>query len=155
MKAKNQHTNQYGITLIEVLATILILGMVVLLLFSVIKNGQEQYGNQMDKNQDLFDISYGLKLFTKDIRKATEVTFDNNTSTLTLKLDENGTKYSNFVYVSEAKILKKVGTTILENVTVFNPTVINSGEVSEITIVIKAENSDPISTKISLRSRVH
>jgi len=64
-----QWKTEKGITLVELLAAIVLASIVMLLVYSVVMTGTKQYKNQLEKNKQLTDISYTLKMITKDIRK--------------------------------------------------------------------------------------
>ncbi|WP_186321529.1 PilW family protein [Bacillus sp. FJAT-22090] len=61
--------NEKGITLVELLAAIVLASIVMLLVYNVLMAGTKQYKNQLEKNNQLTEISYALKMITKDIRK--------------------------------------------------------------------------------------
>lgn len=63
-------TNQKGLTLLEVLAAVTIISIIIVLLYGILFNSKEQYNSQTEKNEQLSDISYALKVITKDIRKS-------------------------------------------------------------------------------------
>lgn len=62
--------NKKGLTLIEVLATTAIISFIAILIFSIIQSSIDQRVKQTKETRDLFDISYALKVVTKDIRRA-------------------------------------------------------------------------------------
>lgn len=63
--------NNKGLTLVEILATLVILGIVMLLLFSLINNTNAEGNKQTKENRELQTISYALKIITKDVRQST------------------------------------------------------------------------------------
>lgn len=63
--------NERGLTLIEVLATIILLFIISAFVFNFIITSKEEHNAQAASNQELFDNTYILKLLTKDIRKST------------------------------------------------------------------------------------
>lgn len=87
-----------GITLVELLAAVVLASIVMLLVFSVLMSGTKQYKNQLEKNNQLTDISYALKMITKDIRKT-----ENPRIISKSEIELNGINYS------------KVGNTITRN----------------------------------------
>lgn len=87
-----------GITLVELLAAVVLASIVMLLVFSVLMSGTKQYKNQLEKNNQLTDISYALKMITKDIRKTENPQIISNS-----EIELNGINYS------------KVGNTITRN----------------------------------------
>ncbi|MCZ8533047.1 PilW family protein [Psychrobacillus psychrodurans] len=93
-----QWNNEKGITLVELLAAVVLASIVMLLVFSVLMSGTKQYKNQLEKNNQLTDISYALKMITKDIRKT-----ENPRIISKSEIELNGINYS------------KVGNTITRN----------------------------------------
>lgn len=93
-----QWNNEKGITLFELLAAVVLASIVMLLVFSVLMSGTKQYKNQLEKNNQLTDISYALKMITKDIRKT-----ENPRIISKSEIELNGINYS------------KVGNTITRN----------------------------------------
>ncbi|MDI2588257.1 prepilin-type N-terminal cleavage/methylation domain-containing protein [Psychrobacillus sp. NEAU-3TGS] len=81
--------NGKGITLVELLAAIVLASIVMLLVYSLLMSGTKQYKNQLEKNNQLTDISYALKMITKDIRKTENPQIISNSK---IKLD--GINYS-------------------------------------------------------------
>lgn len=65
--------NEKGITLVELLAVIVIAGIAMVLIMSIIGNGQRQYSNQSANAEQLNDLRYVAKVITKEIRKADRV----------------------------------------------------------------------------------
>lgn len=80
---------QKGITLVELLAAIVLTSIVMLLVYSVVMTGTKQYNSQLEKNDQLTDISYALKLITKDIRKT-----ENPQLISSSEIELNGINYS-------------------------------------------------------------
>ena len=62
--------NQKGLTLVEVLAIIAIMSVLLIILSNIQLTCKEQYTMQTEKNNQLTDLSYTLKVITKDIRKS-------------------------------------------------------------------------------------
>ncbi|WP_427137106.1 PilW family protein [Psychrobacillus psychrodurans] len=93
-----QWNNEKGITLVELLAAVVLASIVMLLVISVLMSGTKQYKNQLEKNNQLTDISYALKMITKDIRKT-----ENPRIISKSEIELNGINYS------------KVGNTITRN----------------------------------------
>ena len=61
--------NQKGLTLVELLAVIVIMSIVFVLICNIQFTSSEQYMVQTEKNNQLTDLSYTLKVLTKDLRK--------------------------------------------------------------------------------------
>lgn len=60
-----------GLTLIEVLATIIILTIVMLITFNILNEATKTHKNQIKENEELSQTTLLLKLVTKDARKTT------------------------------------------------------------------------------------
>lgn len=70
--------NNKGLTLVELLAVIVISSIIMIVLFSIFLNGQNQAQTQRDKNLQLIDVAYVLKVLTREIRKTDIVEVQNN-----------------------------------------------------------------------------
>lgn len=81
--------NEKGITLVELLASIVLASIIMLLVYSVLMTGIKQYNNQFEKNNQQTDISYTLKIITKDIRKTANPIWKSNK-----EIELNGINYS-------------------------------------------------------------
>ncbi len=86
---KKQTNNERGITLVELLAAIVLASIVMMLIYSVLMTGTKQYKSQFDKNKQVTEISYTLKMITKDIRKTEKPILISSS-----EIDLNGIKYS-------------------------------------------------------------
>lgn len=85
-----KHWNtEKGITLVELLAAIVLASIVMLLFYNVLMAGTKQYKNQLEKNNQLTEISYALKMITKDIRKTEKPKIINSS-----QIELNGVNYS-------------------------------------------------------------
>ena len=71
--------DQRGITLVEILAAVVIIGFLSILILNIQAKSSDQYNNQLSKNQQLNEISYVLKVITKDIRKSTNISYIDST----------------------------------------------------------------------------
>ncbi|WP_397539478.1 type II secretion system protein J [Rummeliibacillus pycnus] len=63
--------NQRGMTLVEILAAVLLMGLVSVLILNVLVESTNQYKEQLSRDKQLNDASYVLKVITKDMRKST------------------------------------------------------------------------------------
>ncbi len=68
--------SELGMTLIEVLATLVIASIIAIFIFNIIKSSTDQNIQQTEETGNLFDISYALKVITKDIRRSEDVEID-------------------------------------------------------------------------------
>lgn len=84
---KNYLYNEKGITLVEVLA-VLVIGTIILLLISNIHLfSQKQYKSQSEKTRHLYDVTYAVKVITKEIRKANASTIEISDDGHSIKLN--------------------------------------------------------------------
>lgn len=67
---KNSMNNEKGLTLVEVLAVIVIGTLLLILISNTHLFGQKQYKIQSEKAAGLYDVTYALKVITKEIRKS-------------------------------------------------------------------------------------
>lgn len=70
--------NDKGITLVELLSVIAIGGIVMVLIMSILSNGQKQYSSQTADAEQLNDLRFVAKVITKEIRKADKVEVNPN-----------------------------------------------------------------------------
>jgi len=105
--------NQKGLTLVELLATIVISSIVVIILFGIFTSANKEYNKQTKLNQDLSDISYALNVITNEIREsdsafvATDGTiviedikyqYDEATSSIKIRNDSETTVFLTQIY---------------------------------------------------------
>lgn len=62
--------NNRGMTLIEVLATLVITAIVAILIFNIIQSSTKQKFLQTREADNLYNVTYALKVITKDIRRS-------------------------------------------------------------------------------------
>lgn len=62
--------NSKGLTLFEVLAVVVILAIVSMLSISIVTSATKQQIEQSTHNRDIKDLSFALKVITKDFRKS-------------------------------------------------------------------------------------
>lgn len=106
---------EHGMTLVEVLAALVITSVVAIFIFSIIQSSVEQNVKQKTEADILFDITYALKIVTKDIRRSIDAIA--TTSELNLKLPDA----SEVIYYLEEGYLKrkpkgKVAEVITDNI---------------------------------------
>lgn len=68
--------NMRGMTLVEILAVTVITSIIAILVFSLIQSSIKQQIQQTKETGDLNDITYALKVVTKDIRRSTSARVD-------------------------------------------------------------------------------
>ncbi len=89
MKGKEILKHQRGMTLVETVAVLVVIGFLSLLILSLLTKSVDHYDVQLTENHQLSDISYVFKIITKEIRKTTA----NNIQPIT-----NGIKIDNVNY---------------------------------------------------------
>lgn len=72
MKKSKILWRQNGISLLEVLAVTILFSLISILIFNILVSGQKQYNNQQANNESQQNISYALKVLTKEIRQNPE-----------------------------------------------------------------------------------
>lgn len=90
---KKHVRNEKGITLVEILAVLVIGGIVMALIISISSNGGNQYNSQTINSEELNDVRYAAKVVTKEIRLAERIGWDGTNLTIgtdsPLKLSKN------------------------------------------------------------------
>lgn len=135
---KKQTNNERGITLVELLAAIVLASIVMLLIYSVLMTGTKQYKSQFDKNKQVTEISYTLKMITKDIRKTEKPILISSS-----EIDLNGIKYS-----KNGSNITRNGVVIASVIDSFNVVVDDDRWIIEIK---SAENKETKKTEIYIR----
>lgn len=74
--------NQHGLTLVEVLATIVLASFILITLFGILSNGEKEIKQQRENNRQLVDTTFIFKVLSNDIRK--------NPNSLSITEDVNG-----------------------------------------------------------------
>lgn len=121
--------NEKGITLVELLAVIIIISLLIGLISSTQLFGARQYNNQIKKTNQLYDITYAMKIITKDIRKSN--TFEApNTNEIIL----DGVEYK---FDQSKEVIFKNGNALVNNVRTFEvrPSENNEGSTWKIEII--------------------
>jgi len=73
--------NSKGLTLFEVLAVVVILAIVSMLSISIVTSATKQQIEQSAHNRDIKDLSFALKVITKDFRKSDNLITDSDDTT--------------------------------------------------------------------------
>ncbi|WP_107942333.1 prepilin-type N-terminal cleavage/methylation domain-containing protein [Metasolibacillus fluoroglycofenilyticus] len=76
--------NSKGFTLFEVLAVIVILAIVSMLSISLVTSATKQQIEQGTHNRDIKELSYALKMITKDFRRSEDFIIDDTTTPETI-----------------------------------------------------------------------
>ena len=86
---KKAFKNEHGVTLVELLAVLAMIGMILLLISNVHIFGQKQFNSQTTQINHESDVRYVMNVITKEIRRSPSVSISNNiisTGTSTFKL---------------------------------------------------------------------
>ncbi|EON73004.1 PilW family protein [Lysinibacillus sphaericus] len=137
--------NNRGLTLVELLAVIVILGIVSTLLMNILVSSSETNKKQLANNQQLTELSYVLKIITKDMRRTT--TFDTTDSTF--KNNDNTTQYT-YLFDMEANTVTRNGEIIAINIDTFSIIPVTNSK--SIKFNIESTNGHKITTQLSFRS---
>lgn len=105
--------NEKGVTLVELLAVMVIGGIVMVLIMSIFSNGQKQYSSQTAKAEQLNDVRYAAKVITKEIRKAENFTWDETSLTIGTELPMILTKNSNVILKNNKPFITNIKITDL------------------------------------------
>ncbi|MFF2176824.1 type II secretion system protein J [Lysinibacillus sp. NPDC058147] len=135
--------NNRGLTLVEVLAVIVILGIVSTILMNILVSSSETNNKQLSNNEQLKELSYVLKLLTKDMRRT--ITYDSKISTF--KNEDNSVQYT-YSFNNENNTVSRNNEVIATNIKVF--TLIDNS--NSITFNIENKNGHRISTQLFFRS---
>lgn len=114
--------NNRGLTLVELLASVVLLSIILVFVFSLLSNSTKNYSKQSYENKNLYDSTYMLKIITKDIRKSSSY-------------DETNMQFLNpqgsivATYKWENNSLMRNGELISDNLSYFSitPTIDNQG----------------------------
>lgn len=136
----SKRLNQKGLTLVEVLAVLAIMSVILMMIFGVQFNSKEQYTSQTEKNRELTDISYVLKVITRDIRKSGRAP-EINGNTVKIGSEE-------YVFDASTKSITRNSTVIAQHITSFTIEPVTSRKYK---ISIKS-TKESINTEIVIRS---
>jgi prepilin-type N-terminal cleavage/methylation domain-containing protein len=142
---KNLRKTEQGLTLIEVLAVLVIGSIIILLIWSALQFGQKNYKIQSEKTEELFDVTYAMKVITKEIRKAESVKIDSK-KTLTLN---KGTS-SEIIFKEENNLILKNGIPLANGNIEFIGLTAKKIRIL-ISVVEKDHKSEKVETEITLR----
>ena len=134
--------NNRGFTLVEVLAVIVILGIVSTILMNILVSSSKTNNKQLSNNEQLTELSYVLKLLTKDMRRT--ITYDPNN--LTFKNEDNSVQYT-YSFNSVNNTVSRNNEVIATNITSFTL----DGNSNSIILNIENKNGHKISTQLFFR----
>lgn len=134
--------NEHGLTLIETLASVVILSIVLIFVGNILISSNDTNKKQLSKNQQLDELSYVIKVITKDMRKTTEIT----TPDYTFENKKKSLKYY-YLYEPTLNTIERNGEIIATNIKSFS--IDQDGAFYE--IKIKNNNDYEIKTQLTFR----
>lgn len=147
-------SSQKGITMVELLASIVIFFIVSLLVFNIVYSSTQQNHTQTNEATQINNAAYLLKQITKDIRKTNNVKtsmVDVQTTYIFENLNPttgSSPHIAEYKYDENEKALYLNDSVIVNNVETFTLSVIDAENEVEIKFSIKGKHYD---TKIALR----
>jgi len=143
---KNLLAQQRGVTLVEILAVIIIGGIVTVLILGIFSNGNKTYQNQTVKSEQITDMRYIAKVITKEIRMTDKISIiDKN-----LVLGSSGKKK----FLLDNGEIKKNDEIIASNISILTFKLIDRTLFIEIKSKEKNNNQQQLSTEIYIREGV-
>lgn len=139
-------TQQKGITLVELLAVMVIGGIVMILILSIFSNGNKTYQNQTVRSEQITDMRYLAKVITKEIRMTDKVSIVNGN----LILGSN----EKLVFSLDNGKIKKDEETIASDIAVFDFQFIDRTLIIEIESKNENNNKQQLDTEIYIREGV-
>lgn len=130
--------NQKGLTLIELLATTVLLGIIISSIFGLLISGNKSFDRQSDANRQLNELSFVLKQVTKDVRQSSTVQISSNSITL---------DYATYSFNEATQSLTRNGHVLSSTIKHFQV----SQDTSALTIVITNTFGKTVQTKVVLR----
>lgn len=143
MKNKLFH-NEKGLTVAELLATLVIASIIVLFISGIVMMIQKQYSTQKEEISHLSDVKIALKSITRDIRKADFVEIPDEKTIVIIQDTETIT----YTLDNERNLLKN-GSIYLYEVTDFQV----NGNQERIDITMKSGEQEESTTVILRRAR--
>lgn len=143
MKNKLIH-NEKGLTVAELLATLVIASIIVLFISGIVMMIQKQYSTQKEEISHLSDVKIALKSITRDIRKADFVEIPDEKTIVIIQDTETIT----YTLDNERNLLKN-GSIYLYEVTDFQV----NGDQERIDITMKSGEQEESTTVILRRAR--
>lgn len=144
---KKRLNNEHGLTLAELLATLVIGSLIIILIMSALVFVQKQFVSQKGSLQENTDISIALKSITRDARVATAFEVPND-KTLIITKDSGAT----VTYSLKDTILQRDNVNYIFNVANFIVT--NKGK-NKFNVLIESKSRMNISTEIVLRGGIN
>ena len=138
-KKKQVLKNEAGVTLVELLASIAILGIIIALAGSVHIFGQRQFRSQTESANQANDISYALSVMSTDLRRHSSDEVNITETGVIEILDGTGA----FVptYMNSGNKLMQSGTVLIDYISSFSATKTSDGK--GVHIIISINSTSP------------
>lgn len=105
--------NSNGITLVEILATVVILSMISIFITNLMISSMNENNKQSTESKQITDSSYILKLVTKDLRNTSSLTYNVNEY---IFLDDSNATIATYTFVPADHSLLRNSTQIANDI---------------------------------------
>ncbi|WP_332649389.1 PilW family protein [Lysinibacillus sp. 54212] len=140
-------SNEKGLTLIELLATVVILFIVSLFIYNIIFSANKQNKVQVSESIQINDSAYILKQITKDIRKTYNITIDPVNPNRYFFNDKDNNKLVEYTYSTDNQ-LSRNGSIMANKISSFK---INSDTTNDAATVTFKLNDQTYETTLIFR----
>lgn len=137
----NRTKNQLGLTLVDILATIVILFIISMFIFNIVYSSNKQNVEQSAETVQINDAAYVMKLITKDIRKTNELGLGATETSFTF-VNVNQSKQIHYIYNDADHSLSRNGGIIANQIYYFKMTNPVDGNPHLISIEFKLNGKD-------------
>lgn len=137
--------NQRGLTLVELLATLVLISIVLVMVSSIHLMGLKQYSVQSQDVKNQNHVRLAMAMVTKDVRSAGAVSVANNQLTLT-------TGSQTTVYALGQSALNKNGMALVQGISQFN---VSSGSSSNQVIITIASTPNSQGKSVTLTTSLY
>lgn len=146
-KMKKVIAQESGLTLLELLATIIIIFLVSIFVFNIIFSANHQNRTQMAESRQINDAAFILKQITKDIRKTYNISVDSSNKNHFYFTDKNNNILTEYIYNTDGD-LHREGQILANNVSSFSLLTNLATSTATITFIL---NGETYSTTLAFR----
>ncbi|WP_431029585.1 PilW family protein [Lysinibacillus sp. LZ02] len=139
--------NENGLTLVEILATVIILFIVCIFVYNIIFSANKQNTLQVTESKQINDAAYILKQITKDIRKTYDITINPSDANHYYFNDKNNNTLIEYIYTADNSLYRDGGI-IANNINSFSISPNSTTNTATITFVL---NEQPYNTTLAFR----
>lgn len=136
-----------GLTLVELLATIIIIFLVFIFVFNITFSATHQNQTQTAESRQINDAAFILKQITKDIRKTYNISVDSSNKNHFYFTDKNNNILTEYIYSSNGDLHRK-GQVLANNVSSFSLLTNLATNTATITFIL---NGETYSTTLAFR----